>query len=336
MVPHHNNAPVAVGTVLGYYPTPLIPLKHLEKLLGGPRLLMKRDDQTGLGLGGNKTRKLEFLMGDALRQGADCIITAGAAQSNHCRQTAAAAASCGLECHLALGGTPPAVCRGNLLLDLLFGAHIHWSEDMRKGENIAEIVRQLTEQGKTPYVIPYGGSNSIGAAGFVTAIYEMEKQLREQADSIDHIVFASSSGGTQAGMLVGKALTGGNYRITGINIDKDEVFGMKLVDYIQQLAGQTAQRYPIAPTSTQFDVDLNLDYLGQGYGVLGKLEREAISLTAKHEGILLDPVYTGRAMGGLIDMIRSGTYSREETVLFWHTGGSPALFACDDLLSKRL
>ncbi len=152
---------------------------------------------------------------------------------------------------------------------------------------------------------------------------------------IDHIVFASSSGGTQAGMLVGRALTGGNYRITGINIDKDEVFGMKLADYIQQLAGQTAQRYSIAPTSTQFDVDLNLDYLGQGYGVLGKLEREAISLTAKHEGILLDPVYTGRAVGGLIDLIRSGTYSREETVLFWHTGGSPALFACDDLLSKR-
>ncbi|MEE4243336.1 MAG: D-cysteine desulfhydrase family protein [Desulfopila sp.] len=324
--------PKRARAALGYFPTPLIRLQHLEKFLGGPRLFMKRDDQTGLGMGGNKTRKLEFLLGDAIQQGSDCIITAGAAQSNHCRQTAAAAAACGLECHLALGGVAPPVPRGNLLLDILFGAQIHWSGSSRKGENIPDIVAQLKKEGRHPYVIPYGGSNSIGAAGFVTAIFELEEQIRALHETVDHIVFASSSGGTHAGMLVGKALTQANYRITGINIDKEEVFGMKLESYIPKLAGQTAQNFGIEPSAISFDVDLKPEYHGRGYGVVGELEREAIFLTARHEGILLDPVYTGRAMGGLIDMIRSGCYSSQDAVLFWHTGGNPALFASDDLL----
>ncbi len=321
---------------LAFLPTPLTRLHNLEKCLKGPRILIKRDDQTGLGFGGNKTRKLEYLLGDALQQGADCIITAGAAQSNHCRQTAAAAAACGLECHLALGGTPPKSRQGNLLLDMLFGATIHWSGELRKGESIPDIVSDLQKDNKTPYIIPYGGSNAIGATGFVAAMYELENQLTEMSENVDHIIFASSSGGTHSGMVVGKALVGAKYQLIGINIDKDEVFGMDLDEYIIQLAENTSRLLGIDFTLGKADLELNAEYLGEGYGVVGRLEREAISLTACHEGILLDPVYTGRAMGGMLEMIRSGRFCKDETVLFWHTGGSPALFAyAEDILQKE-
>ncbi len=327
--PHLRNNP---RKHLGYLPTPLIRLSNLEQHFDGLRLYMKRDDQTGLGFGGNKTRKLEFLIGDALDQGADCLITAGAAQSNHCRQTAAAAAASGLECHLALGGHRPDKITGNLLLDKLFNAQIHWSGNLRKGENIPKICAQLEKAGKKPYIIPYGGSNVIGALGFVAAMFELESQLEAAAIDIDHIFFASSSGGTHSGMLVGKKLLNRSYALNGINIDKDEVFGMELVEYILKLAGDTAQYIGEDITFTASDIDLNDDYLGAGYGIVGKLEREAINLIAQHEGILLDPVYTGRAMGGLLDMIRQRIFSKDTSILFWHTGGSPALFAYEDKL----
>lgn len=317
---------------LGFLPTPVIRLQNLEKLLKGPRILMKRDDQTGLGLGGNKTRKLEYLVGAAMQMHADCLITAGAAQSNHCRQTAAAAAHSGLECHLALGGSPPHIFTGNLLLDNLFGAHFHWSGEQRKGENIPAIEQLLREQGKNPYIIPYGGSNKIGAAGFAAALFELERQLQVLGESVNHIIFASSSGGTHSGMMVAKKILQASYQLVGINIDKDEVYGMELSEYILQLAEQTSMHLGTPLSFGKKDVTLNEDYLGDGYGIIGEREREAIALTARHEGILLDPVYTGRAMGGMIDMIRAGNFGTDETVLFWHTGGSPALFAYGDLL----
>lgn len=160
---------------LGFFPTPLVALSKLSKKLDGPTIFMKRDDNTGLALGGNKTRKLEFIIGDALAKGADTIVTAGAAQSNHCRQTAAAAASLGLECHLVLGGKEPAQASGNLLLDKIFGCHIHWAGANRKGEDIPDIVEQLITQGKKPYVVPYGGSNELGALAFVEAYKELEE-----------------------------------------------------------------------------------------------------------------------------------------------------------------
>ncbi len=317
---------------LGFFPTPLMRLLNLEKTLGGPRLFIKRDDQTGLGLGGNKTRKLEYFLGDALARGADCILTAGAAQSNHCRQTAAAAAACGMECHLALGGSPPKEVNGNLLLDLLFGAQLHWSGEMRKGENIEEIAEQLERDGKSTYIVPYGGSNEIGATGFVAAMFELKLQLKSMGETISHIVFASSSGGTHSGMLLGRAELHESYDLIGINIDKDETFGMPLQDYILQLANKTARHLGSGHTFADTDIDLNCDYYGEGYGIIGELEREAIALTARYQGILLDPVYTGRAMGGLLDMIRKGRFSSDDSVLFWHTGGSPALFAYADKL----
>ncbi|PWK10137.1 D-cysteine desulfhydrase [Psychrobacter immobilis] len=312
---------------LGFFPTPLIALSRLSKALDGPTIFMKRDDNTGLALGGNKTRKLEFIMGDALAQGADCVITAGAAQSNHCRQTAAAAASLGLECHLVLGGEEPEQTSGNLLLDKIFGSHIHWAGANRKGEDIPKIVEQLTKQGKKPYVIPYGGSNELGALAFVEAFKELESQRESMDVLFTHIVFASSSGATQAGLMLGKKILNSPAQIVGINIDKGETDKVPFDQYTVALANSTASLIGADHQFSETDLILNSDYVGEGYGVVGTLENEAIAMTAQTEGILLDPVYTGRAMGGLIDMIRSGKIKKTDRVLFWHTGGAPALFA---------
>ena len=312
---------------LGFFPTPLVELSRLSKKLDGPTIFMKRDDNTGLALGGNKTRKLEFIIGDALAKGADTIITAGAAQSNHCRQTAAAAASLELECHLVLGGKEPEQASGNLLLDKIFGCHIHWAGANRKGEDIPSIVEQLISQGKKPYVVPYGGSNELGALAFVEAFKELESQRDSMDLSFTHIFFASSSGGTQAGLMLGNKIFNSPYQIVGINIDKGETDKVPFDQYTLALANRTAELIGANYEFSESDLILNADYVGEGYGVVGALENEAIALTAQTEGILLDPVYTGRAMGGLIDMIRTGQIKKTDRVLFWHTGGAPALFA---------
>jgi L-cysteate sulfo-lyase len=317
---------------LGFFPTPLVELSQLSKKLGGPKIYMKRDDNTGLALGGNKTRKLEYILGDALAQGADTIITAGAAQSNHCRQTAAAAASLQLECHLVLGGQEPDVVSGNLLLDKLFGCQIHWAGKNRKGEDIPQLVEQLKRAGKKPYVVPYGGSNELGALAFVEALKELDAQREDAGLSFTHIVFASSSGGTHAGLMLGNKILEASYKIVGINIDKGEAGELSLDQQILNLVNSTAKSTNLTHEFSEDDLDLNSNYVGEGYGVIGKLENEAIALTAQTEGILLDPVYTGRAMGGLIDMIRSGEIKETDNVLFWHTGGAPALFAYADSL----
>lgn len=311
---------------LGFFPTPLMELPRLAKKLGGPRIFMKRDDQSGLALGGNKTRKLEFLVGEAMTQGCDTLITGGAAQSNHCRQTAAAAAACGLSCHLALGGEAPSVPEGNLLLDELCGAVIHWTGDLRKGEKIPEIAASLGSTGRKPYVVPYAGSNPTGAAGFVEAARELAQQFSQWGESITHIVFASSSGGTQAGLTVGRSLFDLDCQLIGIGIDKGAAGGVPFAEHVARLANATAERLGVAFRFSAADVGVREDYVGQGYGVVGELERRAIRTVAQMEGILLDPVYTGRAMGGLFDLIERGELSQEHSVLFWHTGGTPALF----------
>ena len=312
---------------LGFFPTPFMPLPALSRHFGGPAIVIKRDDQTGLALGGNKTRKLEYLMGDAIARGADVVVTGGAAQSNHCRQTAAAAAACGMGCHLALGGEELEEVNGNLLLDRLLGAELHWCGEHRKGEDIPEICRRLGERGLTPYVIPYGGSNGIGAIGYAEAVRELALQLGPEAGAISHMVFASSSGGTHAGLLLGKRMYGVAAEVVGICIDKGEAGEELLGEHILQLAGQAADRLGLSQAFSHADLILLDEYTGGGYGVIGDAEREAISLCARLEGILLDPVYTGRAMAGLIDLIRRREFGAGDTVLFWHTGGSPALFA---------
>ncbi|HTO95269.1 MAG TPA: D-cysteine desulfhydrase family protein [Bacteroidota bacterium] len=313
---------------LGAFPTPLQMLPRLSAHLGGPRIFIKRDDLTGLAFGGNKTRKLEFLVADALERGADTLLTAGAAQSNHCRQTAAAAARAGLRCDLLLGGTAPREPQGNLLLDILLGAKIHWAGEDRKGEGLEDLAAALTGQGRKPCVIPYGGSSPLGAAGYFAAMEELVAQMRAAGESFDAIVFASSSGGTHAGIIAGARALHFGGKVTGIAVEKSEIAGEPFAAQILGLAAGTA-RLCGSEASVPVPADVHLDgrFSGDGYGVVGRGEREAIRLVARMEGILLDPVYTARAMSALIAMIAAGEYTREETLLFWHTGGATALFA---------
>jgi L-cysteate sulfo-lyase len=312
---------------LAQLPTPIEELKSLSRELGGPELLIKRDDQTGLALGGNKTRKLEFLVGQALEQGADTLVTAGAAQSNHCRQTAAAAARAGLRCELLLNGTKPELPNGNLLLDELLGARIHWVQRSEREAKLSEISDELRKQGGKPYVIPVGGSNGVGATGYVLAMMELAEQLDGMNRRVDHVVFASSSGGTQAGIVVGAQVTGFKGKLHGVSIDRDDNESATYEGELADIANETAKYVGFDAQFAAGDFTVAYDYLGGGYGIVSDLEREAIRLLASREGIVLDPVYTGRAMGALLDLIRKKAFRSDETALFWHTGGAPALFA---------
>jgi len=317
---------------LAQLPTPIEPLEKITALLGGPRLLIKRDDQTGLALGGNKTRKLEFLLADALAKRADVILTAGAAQSNHCRQTAAAATKVGLRCILVLGGCEPEVPNGNLLLDRMLGAEIQWTDTERRLERMEEIAGQLRRQGHTPYVIPYGGSNGIGAQGYVVAAQEALDQLAVMGERVRTMVVASSSGGTQAGLALGAKLAGYDGRILGISIDKGERGPDRYEAELAAIANAAAEVMGVSVRMSADEFSVEYGYLGKGYGVVGPSEQKALSLMAKQEGIILDPVYTGRAFGALIDMVRKGLMGNSASgthggVLFWHTGGAAACFA---------
>ena len=311
-----------------HLPTPIEALSSLTAQLDGPDLYVKRDDQTGLAFGGNKTRKLEFLIADAQARHADLLITGGAAQSNHCRQTAAAAARFGLACTLVLAGDSPQNASANLLLDQLLGANIVWCPPHARDETMARVMTEAQAAGHTPYLIPYGGSNEIGALGYVYAM----KELMAQTLHPDWIVIASSSGGTQAGLTVGAKLFGYEGKILGISIDKPEVELSR--DIIAALATRTARHLGKSLHFIESDVLTTDNYLGGGYGVLGKPEIEAIRLFARTEGLLLDPVYTGRAAAGLLDLIEQNLFQPNEKVLFWHTGGTPALFA--DRYSKKI
>jgi L-cysteate sulfo-lyase len=292
--------------------------------LGGPALWVKRDDQTGLATGGNKTRKLEFLAADALQQRADTLITVGAPQSNHARQTAAAAAQAGLKSALVLRGAAPADRTGNILLDDLLGAEIFWAGTRPVDEVAVEVAEELTARGQRPYVIPLGGSNPIGATGYTVAMSEFIKQAKAEDLHFDAIVFATSSGGTQSGLTVGAKLGGYTGRVLGISVDHPaDLLVPRLVD----LANATAQHIGETFSFGAEDFEVNDHYLGGGYAVLGEPELEAIRLCAQTEGLLVDPVYTGRAMAGLIDLIRAGEFKAGQNVLFWHTGGTAALFA---------
>ena len=310
---------------LAHLPTPLEEMSRLREALGrGPRLLIKRDDQTGLATGGNKTRKLEFLVAEALAQGADTLVTAGGPQSNHCRQTAAAAAKTGLRCVLVLSGDPLSRSRwnGNLLLDDLLGAEVHWAGDRDRNAVLNEVADALRAAGTRPCVIPVGGSVPTGAAGYVAAVEELTDQLAERDEHVDRIVFASGSAGTHAGILVGVKALGLRARVEGINDDKVG----SLREKIQALARATAAHLALDLNFSDEDFILHDAYGAPGYGVITDAEREAIRLLARTEGIIADPVYTGRALAGLLDLVRRGVYSSGETVLFWHTGGVAGLF----------
>ena len=315
---------------LAQLPTPLHKLERLSAELGGPQIWMKRDDLTGLATGGNKVRKLEFLVADALGSGADTIITVGAKQSNHARQTAAAAAKHGLRAILVLSGNDPGIWNGNLLLDRLLGARVVWTGDITRREAVAQVVAQEEASGHRPYVIRVGGSTAVGALGYVVAMAELVGQASGIGLKVDHVVFASSSGGTQSGMIVGASAAGLDTRILGISIDEP---ADKLRAIVHELANQTSDHLGLGITMMPDEVHVNADYVGAGYAVLGEPEREAIRLLAQTEGLFVDPVYTGRALAGLIDLVRRDAYSSDETVVFWHTGGNATLFAyAQDLL----
>jgi D-cysteine desulfhydrase len=309
---------------LGFFPTPLAEMPRLSKALGGPRLFVKRDDQTGLATGGNKTRKLEFTVGEALRQGADTLVTLGAVQSNHARQTAAAAAATGLRCVLVLRGHPPEQATGNLLLDHLLGARVVFSGEETRERVADRVVEEERAAGRRPFLVPVGASDELGAPGYVAAMEELDAQLRERKLRLDRIVVASSSFGTQAGMCIGARLLGLGTQIAGIAIDSG---AEELRREVAGIAARTERRLGLDPSISPADVVGYDGYLGGGYAVLGEPEKEAILLAARTEGILLDPVYTGRAMAGLIDLVRRRELGAGENVLFWHTGGAVALHA---------
>lgn len=318
---------------LGHMPTPLEPMDNLSRLLGGPRLWVKRDDCTGLSTGGNKTRKLEFLMADALEKGADTIITQGATQSNHARQTVAAACKLGLGCHILLedrtGSHDPAYnYNGNVFLDQLHGANV---EKRPGGADMAAEMETLAErlkgEGKTPYIIPGGGSNEIGALGYVNAALELLAQANDTGLQIDHLVHATGSAGTQAGLVTGLAACNSGIPVLGVGVraprDKQET-------NVFALAQKTEAKLGLSGVVSREQVVANCDYVGEGYGIPTESMVEAVTLLARHEGILLDPVYSGKGMAGLIDLIRKGQFKEGENVVFLHTGGSVALFGYPD------
>ena len=313
-----------------HLPTPLEHMPRLTELLGGPQLWVKRDDCTGLAGGGNKTRKLEFLMGQALKEGADTIITQGATQSNHARQTAAIAAKCGLHCELILEdrvGTENADYNfnGNVLLDHIVGAELHYTAAGTDMNGAMEaLANRLEQQGRKCFIIPGGGSNPTGALGYVNAALELAQQANDMGLTIDCLVHATGSAGTQAGLVAGMVGARADIPVLGI--------GVRAPDAIQhtnvlKLANATSEYMGLGAIVKADDVRVNCSYVGDGYGLSTSASIEAIEMLARTEGILLDPVYSAKGMAGLIDLIRQGTWSADQNVVFLHTGGSQALFA---------
>jgi L-cysteate sulfo-lyase len=315
-------------------PTPLEPLPRLSAALGGPTLLVKRDDCTGLALGGNKTRKLEFLVADALAMGTDTLVTAGSVQSNHCRQTAAAAARHDLRCELVLArkvasNNPEYERTGNVLLDRMFGAALNFvGRDADFPTELEIVAHAVRERGRHPYVIPIGGSTAVGALGYVACGQELLRQAADLGVAIDAVVHCSGSGGTQAGLLNG--LAGSGVPVIGVSCAAPAT---EIKATVLALAHATASKLASAARFTPADVEVVDDYIGPDYGVPTPEMLEALDLCARLEGLLLDPVYTGKAMAGLIGMVRGGRFRSTDTVVFIHTGGVPALFAYEDTLT---
>lgn len=320
---------------LAHLPTRLEFLPRLTELLDGPEIWVKRDDCTGLATGGNKTRKLEFSMGEALEQGADTIITVGAVQSNHVRQAAAAACKLGMKCEVLLEhriGNPSELYRtsGNVLLDRIFGANLReYKKGTDFGAAMEEIAGEVRANGGTPYIIPGGASNPVGALGYVGCAEELLRQCDEQDVAFDHVVLASGSAGTHAGLAVGLRGNGSDLPMLGIgvNIPRDQqeekVFG---------LAIETATYVGKPGCVAREDIVADCNYVGPGYGEPTEAMNEAVLMLARLEGLLFDPVYSGKALAGMIDYIRQGRFSQSEKVVFLHTGGVAGLFAYADTL----
>jgi D-cysteine desulfhydrase/L-cysteate sulfo-lyase len=326
------SGPHKVG--LAHLPTPLEPLRALSALLGGPEIWVKRDDCTGLASGGNKARKLEYLMHDALLKGADTIVTAGGIQSNHARQTAAAAARLGLRCILALNDSVPGRDDayhhgGNVLLDGLFGAEVRrFGGDVDPIVAMDGIADECGRAGLKPYVIPVGGSNAIGARAYVEAAGEMLDQAAMAGIGFSHVLLPTGSGGTHAGLVAGLAARGATSAVVGVSVSRAR---NEAVRKVADLTRETFELLGMAGPVPEIWIDDR--FVGEGYGLPTDAMAEAVRTVARSEGLLLDPVYTGKAMAGLMALVAEGRLTKADRVLFWHTGGSIALFAYADVFA---
>lgn len=315
---------------LAVTPTPLEPMERLGAHLDIHNLWIKRDDLTGLAAGGNKARKLEYLMAEARNQGADHVITIGGRQSNHCRMTAAAAARLGMGATLVFGDPDPGNRAGNLLLDEILGAELVFLGEANLQQMDAGLEREmerLRAAGKKPYAIPIGGSTPLGELGYVTAAREFAGQCTDQACEIDTVVLAVGSAGTAAGLALGLKMFTPRTRMVGVSVSRSVP---RLNNLIADMANEIAEMIGVEERVTPDDYDLTDAFVGPRYGVPSAEALSAIRLTAQTEGILLDPVYTGKAMSGLIGLAHEGRFSGSEGVVYWHTGGMPALFAFEE------
>ena len=321
---------------LAHLPTPLEILPRLSEELGGAEIWVKRDDCTGLATGGNKTRKLEFSMGEAQERGADTIITVGAVQSNHVRQTAAAACKLGMKCEVLLEHrvtNPTELYRtsGNVLLDRVFGANLReYTAGTDFDAAMGEVAGEIRSAGGVPYIVPGGASNPVGALGYVGCGEELLKQCEEQDVHFDHIVTATGSAGTHAGLAVGLRGSGSDLPILGIGVNAPQD---AQEEKVYKLAVETAEFVERPGCVTRNDIIADCNYIGPGYGQPTDEMNEAVLLLARTEGLLFDPVYSGKALAGMIDYVRQGRFDSGQRIVFLHTGGAAALFAYADILN---
>ena len=316
-------------------PTPIIPLERLSESLGKARIFVKRDDLTGIAFGGNKNRKLEFLLADALLKGSDVIITEGAITSNHCLQTVACAARLGLECELVLSDSKiDEKMTGNLLLDQILDAKIHLVKtNAERKKKMNKIAEELKANGRQPYVIPTGGSNKIGILGYVLCINEIMKQSTESGITFDYFVHATGSAGTQAGSLIGAKLYYPDLKVIGISVgDKKK----EIIAEVAAIINDFQQEWNLSLAIDKSEIIVLDKYYGKGYGIPTKELIDTLKIVAKLEGIFLDPVYNGKAMIGLIDLIKTEEIPSDSNVLFLHSGGNVAIFNYIDFFKKSL
>lgn len=322
---------------LGHWPTPLHELLHLSDTLGGPRIFVKRDDLTGLALGGNKCRKLEYVLGDAKQRGIDTLITSGSSQSNFALQMAAAARMLEMEPYLLLVKGAHVETQGNLLLHNILNSVVNILDIVDPGEmfttmpkKMNELADELRSQGRNPLVIPAGASNPLGTAGWVDAAEEIGQQLEDQKIDVQHVLLANGGGGTQAGLVLGFKYLKLPLNVIGISVLNEKT---KAINAVVTQVNETAKLLGLNVVVTPEEVTVYDDYVGQGYGIPTKECIEAIKMVAQTEAIFLDPIYTGKAIAGLTDLINRGYLSKKDTVLFIHTGGVAADFAYNEELS---
>ena len=319
---------------LAHLPTPLEDAPRLGSAIGLPNLRVKRDDATGLAMGGNKARKLEYLLAEAVAQEADVVFTTGGVQSNHARMTAAAACKLGMRSELFICDPEPEVAQGNLLLDRLYGATLHFIPGLTLGQmydRMEQRALELRERGHRPYIIPVGGSTPLGSLGYVRAVQELAEQCRARDLRIDVMTVATGSTGTLSGITLGARLFMPETRVYGISVSPWAAAGKQKT---AQIAGDAARLLGVDWSPTPAEICLWDDWLGPAYGVPTPEGLDVIRIAAQTEGYLLDPVYTGKALAGTRGLAERGQLGRDETVVFWHTGGAPALFAFEKLFME--